>query len=220
MSYDDDPLHNDELVDYERDEEIVDEVDDEVEDIDPVIENELIQEDAPAYKKPVKVKHIPKSKKKVAKKIVQKKVVSKVIKAKKKVVAAAKKAKKTGKIVSIKVQKPKSHPKKKVVAKPKVHKAKGSDKRGPKDKQWKNWKIPLQESSIGGRMFLLASKRGGIKIKELTKLVTKWGGNASGVLKRLRAGSCRGWVWDTDDSKGRIRVSNWKIGNKSWKGDY
>jgi hypothetical protein len=112
--------------------------------------------------------------------------------------------------------KPKPKPKQKKKVKAKVEN-KVNKKRGPKGAQWKSWKIPYQDSCTMGKVFLLAMKKGGIKLAQAIKIFKESGGDPTRGVRCLKSGHCRGWLWDSDDSHNRIRVSNVRIGNKNWK---
>ncbi len=112
--------------------------------------------------------------------------------------------------------KPKHKDKKKVKDKKKPEKEKKSSKRGPRGAQWMTWKIPYQESSILGGSFMLAAKKGGVKEKELVKYIKKQGGNPVFIIRCLKKGHSKGWKWETDDSHDRLRITNYKVGDKKW----
>jgi hypothetical protein len=121
---------------------------------------------------------------------------------------------------SLKAAWPTGKPKKKVVKKHKVVKKTTSDKsmkRGPKGPQWLSWRIPYQESSTSGTLFMLAMHKHGLKFKELKKVCKNTGANPAVMFKELRGGHCRGWGWTVDDAHDRLRITNVKIVDKRWK---
>ena len=98
----------------------------------------------------------------------------------------------------------------------KEKKGKSGKKRGPKGAQWMTWKIPYQDESILGQAFKQAAVKGGVDLKKLKKFIEKAGGNPVFIIRGLRKGHSKGWKWDVDDSHGRLRVSNYKVGDKKW----
>lgn len=150
-------------------------------------------------KKTVKVKVQPKKvKKKVSKKAVKKitkKIVKKPTPAKSAMKVYIKKVK-----VSHKKEKKEKH-----------------GKRGPKGPQSSSWSMPYQPSSTLHKAFVLCTKKGGIKLKELIKAIKKFGGTPAWVITQLKLGHSLGWVWEVDDSNERLRVLNWRNMTKKLK---
>jgi hypothetical protein len=208
----------DELHDGTKDPSDIDEALEGEDDISDLDDRELIKESDKEAKKE-KVAKKPKQttpvikKKTIKKPVTKKKVAAKKIVTKKVVVKKSTPAKRAMNhyIKTLKEKK-----------KAKVSKHKHKDKskpgkRGPKGAQWRNWTIPYQESSIMGKLFTEAIKKGGIKIKDISKIAKKYGANPARALKYLRSGHSKGWVWNVDDSNNRVRVSNPRIGDKHWK---
>ena len=89
-----------------------------------------------------------------------------------------------------------------------------TSKRGPRGAQWMTWDIPFQESSILGQTFQMASKKGGVKVKDLSKFVKKHDGTPAFVIRLLKRGHNRGWTWEADDSHDKLRIMNAKLDKK------
>lgn len=90
-----------------------------------------------------------------------------------------------------------------------------SSKRGPRGSQWMTWDIPFQEKSLLGQSFKLASKKGGIKEKELLKLIKKAkSNNPAFIMRLLKRGHNRGWKWEVDDSHDKLRLLSPKLDKK------
>lgn len=116
------------------------------------------------------------------------------------------------------IVKPKVKPKVKAKPKPKVKEIKKKHKkRGPKGVQWKGWKIPYQDSCTMGQLFIMCMKKGGMKRRDFIKFAEKRGAHVTRTLRNMLSGHSRGWIWDSDDSHNRIRVSNPRIANSNWK---
>ena len=166
-------------------------------------------------KKQVTKKAKSKPKAKAKPKVELKKLVKKVAK----VVKLKKMSKKRLAVANKKVNKIVARVKKKH----KDSKDKDHKKRGPKGVQWTKWRIPYQENSTSGELFFLAIRKHGVKLKELKQVCKKTGADPVVMLKALRSGRCRGWMWNVDDAHNRIRITNHHISSKKgklwWKGE-
>lgn len=90
-------------------------------------------------------------------------------------------------------------------------------KRGPKGKQWITWNQPFQPSSTAGQAFVMLCKKGGIQFSAFKKFITARGASLTWVMYELRKCHRKGWVWEFDDSQGRIRITDVILQNKNWK---
>lgn len=207
------PDETDDVEILERDEDIVDDLDEEDYEEPQTNYQENIEDlKQPAPVKVIKTSEPKKSIKKIAKKVKVK------VQPKKKVKTT--KANKVGKKQAVRHKKLQKENKrlikkleKKAPVKHKDHKDKKDKKhgkRGPKGAQSPNWTMPYQPSSTLHKAFELCTKKGGIKLKELVKAIKKFGGKPSWVITQLKLGHSLGWVWEVDDSNDRLRLLHWK----------